>query len=211
MTVCRGYHSLPPVWLTEIKVSDSNKHESAKVKAESQGCVKGRDPGRSREWRGWGPGWCMFWAGLILLHVGTHSAGPQQILTLTWRSVFLFILKALNIIIISVFWVSVKSGLFLLNGNNGCLPNSTFWLLVPELQTSLRQFCMSQPAKQWLMVTLHSTCCVLSLLFHCSVRIKWVMCIFPSHSQIPGRHKCVIYHTELRSCWGAAQNSGSSW
>lgn len=124
LTVCRGYHSLPPVWSTAIKTECS---KSAGV-WESEG----RGPGvckreKCREWRGWGPGWCMFCAGLILLHVETHSAGPQQILALTWSSVLLLMLKALNhIVIMSVFRVSIKSGLLHLNQNNGCLPNSSF-------------------------------------------------------------------------------------
>lgn len=52
---------------------------------------------------------------------------------------------------------------------------------------------------------------VFTLSLNCSVRIRWIMCKFPSHTQISGECKCVIYHTELRSCGGAAQKSGSSW
>lgn len=86
----------------------------------------------------------MFRAGLILLHVGTHSAGLQQILTLTWRSVSLLMLEALNhIIIMSVFWVSIQSGLFHLNEQQWLLAKRQF-LVLPEFQTSLWQvsFCV---------------------------------------------------------------------
>lgn len=69
--------------------------QELKVKAGSQRCVKGEDLGRSREW--WGEvlgGECSGLRLILLLHVGTHSAGPQTLLTLACRNILLLELEA---------------------------------------------------------------------------------------------------------------------
>lgn len=64
------------------------------MKAESQRCVKGEDLGRSREWWGEVLGGECSGLRLILLHVRTHSAGPQTLLTLACRNILLLELEA---------------------------------------------------------------------------------------------------------------------
>lgn len=79
----------------QSKYHEIPNRDELKGKAESQRCVKGEDLGRSREW--WGEvlgGECSGLRLMLLLHVGTHSAGPQTLLTLACRNILLLELKA---------------------------------------------------------------------------------------------------------------------
>lgn len=68
---------------------------SQKVKAGSQRCVKGKIQGGAGS--GGGEvlgGECSGLRLILLLHVGTHSAGPQTLLTLACRNILLLELEA---------------------------------------------------------------------------------------------------------------------